>query len=664
MSDRNLSYVSLQKGLAEALALLKPSDHLCLIHASREEWKNAVIPFLRDGLEKGEKCLYIVADRTVEDILRLLETEGLDPRADMSRGALSILNHSEAYTRDAAFDPDVMIADLVEETRNALSRGFPALRITGEMSWALEGHPGSDFFPRRACLALCQYDKLKCPPEIIKSAILTHPYIIHENRISRNFYYVPPEEFLDKKQPDLVVRHWLESIKRENLNEVRYQVFLESTSDPVFMKDERFRYIMANRAFLNFLGKREEEVLGRKDSDLLPPNIAASFRSTDEKVLQHDGLVGHEEVIDGRIYESRRFPVPMSRGHAGIGGILRDVTDRKNAEATVRKNERKYRDFFRTSRDCIFITSPEGRWVDFNDAAMELLGYDERAELAVVPIQDTYADPGERKHLLGLLQGRDFLRDHPLDLKRRDGTVIHVLITVAVLRDVEGRIESLQGTLRDVTEQKRAEENLKTALKEKEILLREIHHRIKNNMQIISSLLSLQARTIPNPELREILAVCQGRLKSMALIHEKLYQSKDFSAVDFRSYIEVLTAHLFSLSGSERSGIRAELDVGDIRLDITRAIPCGLIINELVSNALTHAFPGGRPGAVRIAMKAEEGGRLELTIADDGCGLSASVNVADPATLGLQIVRDLVQQIDGTLSHTTSDAGTVFTIRF
>jgi PAS domain S-box-containing protein len=651
MSDRNLPYVSLQKGLAEALALLKPSDHLCLIHAGREEWKNAVIPFLRGGLEKGEKCLYVVADRTAEEIMQILESEGLDPRLDISRGALSILD-------------DVMIADLAEETEKALSQGFSALRITGEMSWELQRHPGSDCFPRHACLALCQYDKLKCPPEIIKSAILTHPYIIHENRISRNFYYVPPEEFLDKKQPDLVVRHWLESIKRENLNEIRYKVFLESTSDLVFLKDERFRYIMANRAFLIFLGKREDEVLGRTDSDLLPPNIAASFRSTDEKVLQHDGLVGHEEVIGGRIYESRRFPVPMSRGHAGIGGILRDVTDRKKAEATVRKSERKYRDFFRTSRDCIFITSPEGRWVDFNDAAMELLGYDERAELADVPIQDTYADPGERKHLLALLQGRDFLRDHPLDLKRRDGTVIHVLITVAVLRDVEGRLESLQGTLRDVTEQKRAEENLKTALKEKEILLREIHHRIKNNMQIISSLLSLQARTVPNPELREILAVCQGRLKSMALIHEKLYQSKDFSAVDFRSYIEVLTANLFSLSGAEKQGLRADLDVGDIRLDITRAIPCGLIINELVSNALTHAFPEGRSGAVRIAMKAEEGGRFELTIADNGCGLSASVNVADPATLGLQIVRDLVQQIDGTLSHTTSDAGTLFTIHF
>jgi len=354
----------------------------------------------------------------------------------------------------------------------------------------------------------------------------------------------------------------------------------------------------------------------------------------------------------------------MSDDRARISGILRDVTERKKAEATVRKSERKYRDFFTTSRDCIFITSPEGRWVDFNDAAMELLGYGERSELAAVPIQDTYANPEERQHLLELLQGRDFLKDHPLDLKRRDGTVIHVLITVAVLRDAEGRIESLQGTLRDVTEQKQAEEKLKTALKEKEILLREIHHRIKNNMQIISSLLSLQARSVPHPELKEILSVCQGRLKSMALIHEKLYQSKDFSAVDFRSYIEVLTANLFSLSGAERQGIRADLDVGDIRLDITRAIPCGLIINELVSNALTHAFPEGRSGVVRVTMKADEGGRFELTVADDGCGLSASVNVADPASLGLQIVRDLVQQIDGTLSHVTSSAGTLFTIRF
>ena len=183
-------------------------------------------------------------------------------------------------------------------------------------------------------------------------------------------------------------------------------------------------------------------------------------------------------------------------------------------------------------------------------------------------------------------------------------------------------------------------------------------------MQIISSLLSLQAHTVPNPELKEILAVCQGRLKSMALIHEKLYQSKDFSAVDFRSYIEVLTAHLFSLSGSERQGIRADLSVEDIRLDINRAIPCGLIINELVSNALTHAFPEDRSGVVRVTMKPMENGRFELTIADDGCGIPAGVNFVEPASLGLQIVRDLVQQIDGTISHVTSDAGTELTIRF
>ncbi|MBN2240174.1 MAG: MEDS domain-containing protein, partial [Dehalococcoidales bacterium] len=176
--------------LAEELEALKPHDHLCLIYESKEEWRDAVVPFLVTGLRQSEKCLYVVDSSTIDDIRRYLSEEGIDVAAVEETGQLVILQETETYTKDGSFDPDKMIALLITETDNAIAEGYQALRVTGEMTWVLRGHPGSeklleyeaklnrDLFRYYPCLAICQYDRWKFDPEIIKGVIMTHPKLI------------------------------------------------------------------------------------------------------------------------------------------------------------------------------------------------------------------------------------------------------------------------------------------------------------------------------------------------------------------------------------------------------------------------------------------------------------------------------------------------------
>jgi len=218
--------------------------------------------------------------------------------------------------------------------------------------------------------------------------------------------------------------------------------------------------------------------------------------------------------------------------------------------------------------------------------------------------------------------------------------------------------EALQA---EISVRKQAEVSLEFSLKEKELLLKEIHHRVKNNLQIISSLLSLQTVTSTHADTSTILKESQNRIKSMALIHEKLYGSRDLARVDFRGYVQSLIASLM------RSYVlypipTIEVDIEDVSLDIDTAIPCGLIINELISNSLKYAFMSGKVGTLRVSL-AQEGDMYHLSVSDDGVGLPPGFDFRNTSSLGLQLVVTLAEQLNGTIEH-PDDNGTTFIIRF
>ncbi len=207
-----------------------------------------------------------------------------------------------------------------------------------------------------------------------------------------------------------------------------------------------------------------------------------------------------------------------------------------------------------------------------------------------------------------------------------------------------------------------ANQQLRESLAEREVLLKEIHHRVKNNLQIVSSLLDLQSNAIPDTRSRYLFHESRSRIQAMAMIHEMLYQSSDFAVIDFAKYLDRLTSSLFQLYLQDGRVSRL-LDVGEVILGLDEAIPCGLIVNELVSNALKYAFPGNRPGALNVGVHCLDGGMITLMVEDDGAGFPDSLDFRETETLGLQLVTLLVKQLRGTI-ELLSTPGTCFRIQF
>jgi two-component sensor histidine kinase len=198
---------------------------------------------------------------------------------------------------------------------------------------------------------------------------------------------------------------------------------------------------------------------------------------------------------------------------------------------------------------------------------------------------------------------------------------------------------------------------------EKEVLLQEIHHRVKNNLQVISGLLDLQSYHITDAKSKEIYKESQNRVITMALIHEELYQARDLARVDYGIYIRNLAGNLFKSYAVDPEKVKLELDVEDVQLVVDTAIPCGLIINELVSNALKHAFPGDREGKVQIIFKLPDDGRYHLEVRDNGVGIPGDFDMVKTPSLGLHLVTVLVSQLAGDMEIKTEE-GTSFIIDF
>jgi two-component system, sensor histidine kinase PdtaS len=208
--------------------------------------------------------------------------------------------------------------------------------------------------------------------------------------------------------------------------------------------------------------------------------------------------------------------------------------------------------------------------------------------------------------------------------------------------------------LRDITKRKIADESIRASLREKEVLLKEIHHRVKNNLQVVSSLLGLQSRTIEDVALRKMFQESQNRVHSMALIHESLYQSANLSEIDFPAYIDQVADYLFRSYGVDSNRVQLAASIDELRITIDTAVPCGLIVNELVSNSLKYAFPGGRSGRIRIEMHEGNDHFIRLSVIDNGVGFPDSIGQASTKSLGLRLVRTLADQLGATVEMSSS----------
>jgi two-component sensor histidine kinase len=214
-----------------------------------------------------------------------------------------------------------------------------------------------------------------------------------------------------------------------------------------------------------------------------------------------------------------------------------------------------------------------------------------------------------------------------------------------------------------VTKRRQADEQIRAALRENETLLREVHHRVKNNLAIIDNILELQASKLHEPLLVEVFRDCQNRIHSMVAIHDQLYRARDFGSLDFGAYAAELCSRLFQSYGVDPSRIRLQLDLAPVPLDLNRAVPLGLLLNELVSNTLKHAFPDGRRGAVTVRLRLESDGRVHFTVADDGIGFPPNLDLKQRHSLGLQLIQLLSRQVGGVIVF-DRDRGTTVHLTF
>lgn len=457
----------------------------------------------------------------------------------------------------------------------------------------------------------------------------------------------------------------------------RNQLILNSVGEGIYGIDREGNITFFNNYAESITGYIAEEVIGKNAHDLIHhTKIDGSPFSVDECAVHNMSLMlGKSERILNDLFwkkDGTSFPVDYTTTplieNGQINGavvVFIDITKRKKAEDALKQSEEKFRELFNSANDMISLNYIEkdglpGKFIEINDVGCKRLGYTKDEFLNMTPKD--------------IIAPEKFLEmpKNALELKKSgyaEYEMIHVTKNGGKIPvEVNNHIFNFKGKTvalaisRDITERKEAEKLLKESLREKEMLLKEIHHRVKNNLMVISSLLNLQSQYIKDKEVLGIFKESQSRAKSMAMIHERLYRSSDLKRIDFGEYIKTLATDLFRTYVHDSSLIKLNMDVEDIMLDINTAVPLGLIVNELVSNSMKHAFPDKMEGKIEVDFK-HKGSNFLLSVSDNGVGLPEDVDFKNTESLGLQLVNSLVNQIDGEI-NLNKEKGTEFTIIF
>ncbi|HUX22486.1 MAG TPA: PAS domain S-box protein, partial [Spirochaetia bacterium] len=359
------------------------------------------------------------------------------------------------------------------------------------------------------------------------------------------------------------------------------------------------------------------------------------------------------------------FAGPIALGERTyLCAVVHDVSDRVEFEQTLRASEEKFRLIFNNTGDAIFVHDTDGRILETNRVACERLGYSQE-EMVSIHLKDIL-EPGvyerDADEVMLIVKEQGHYAYESVHVARNGRRIPTEVNSSSV--DYFGS-EAILSVARDITERKIMENRLRQSLKEKEVLIKEIHHRVKNNLQIIDSLLRLQSRYVVDPQDAALFRMSENRVHTMALIHEQLYQAPNLSSIRMRAYLSRLLGHLRSAFSTSDQGIVVEEEIANVLLDIEIASPCALILNELVTNCLKHAFPERREGKIMVRLsQSERDEELILEVADDGIGSIDEEGYRDPKTFGFLLVRNLADQMGARLVVTSTHEGTSVTLTF
>jgi PAS domain S-box-containing protein len=432
--------------------------------------------------------------------------------------------------------------------------------------------------------------------------------------------------------------------------------------------DHELRYRRINEALAAINGLPPEAHLNRTLHEVLPA-LTPLLEPLHRQVLETG-----ESIVNVELYGVKPT-APLEQGHwlasyypvrardgriLGVGVVVIDMTERRRADEV----RARLAAIVASSDDAIIGKTLEGVITSWNLGAERLYGY---AADEVIGEPIALLMPPERSDelqtILARLRRGERMQHVETVRMRKDGQRLDVSLSISPIKDASGHLIGAASIARDITERKQVEAYLKASLREKEVLLGEIHHRIKNNLQVVSSLLNLQAQTIQDHRTRAYFQDSQDRIQTMALIHEKLYQSANLTQIDFAEYLRDLATSVVRSSRIGQGRLALELSTEEVCFPTATAIPCGLLLHELLSNCVKHAFPRGRSGTIEVSLHKTPQPTYMLTVRDNGVGLPPGLDVRSTASLGLRLVHLLAAQLHGTLRF-ESRQGTTVTLTF
>ena len=470
------------------------------------------------------------------------------------------------------------------------------------------------------------------------------------------------------------------------------QQFFDLVPDMICIADAKGTFLKVNEEWTRVLGYTKEELTAVPFTQFIHPEDRTVTHEESAKEVSGGTttrFVNRYRAKDGT-YRWFEWNATALTERRVIFAAARDITQRRTAEESLRESEQQHRLLIQHLHAGVVVHAPDTHILLANQQASVLLGLTINQMLGKTAIDPDWSFLREDGTPMPLgefpvnrvLQSQAPLRDQLLGI-RQPGTSEQVWVLVNGFPDFDttGQLRQIVVTFVDITQRRRVEQSLRESLSEKEALLKEVHHRVKNNLQIISSLLRLQAGQIDEPSTAAVLHDMQGRIRSMALLHETLYRSGNLARVDLADYLQTVCTQALRAAARRDSGaVRLGFDLATVLVEATQAVPCGLLINELVSNSLKHAFPGERGGEIRVGLHFVEGGpapagaglpggtprpRLRLTVADNGVGLPAGFEFKQLRSLGLQLVSDLSRQLQGKLEIAGAPGGgTVSTVEF
>ncbi len=463
-------------------------------------------------------------------------------------------------------------------------------------------------------------------------------------------------------------------------SEEKLRIMFESINEGISIVDLNANIQEANPGLLNIHGlNKKEELIGRNALEFLSDEDGEKALSKMMETIEQgtsllielainrdDGKKIDVEVTVSLLKDKNDVPL-------GFIAAFRDITDKKLSEEAIRASEEKYRTLFETMAQGVVYQNQDGNIISANRAAEKILGLtlnQMQGRTSIDPRWKSIHEDGtefpSETHpaMIALETGKDVMNTimgviNPLD----DSHKWINIIAIPQFKEDGEKPYQVYTTFEDITKTKLATEEIKNSLKEKEILLSEIHHRVKNNLQVINSLLNLQIKYIRDEYDKGLFKETRDRIYTMSLIHEKLYQTRDLANIEFKSYIKELANQLFNSYQQDINIIEYIIEADDIILGVDLAIPCAQIINELISNSLKYAFPNGEKGMVKIFFSKINNGKHTLIVSDNGIGFPEDIDIKNSDSLGFKIVNALVNQLKGDIKLDRSK-GTKLTITF